>query len=87
MIPNQEKKLAIAQSIIQNADIVISEIKKIPKGNKYFFTRKNIRGLSRQNKRKTKLVLFNIAMVQRMNALHIANIAATPIPKFQRGTP
>ena len=81
----QEKRLAIAEFIIQTAEVITSEVKKLPRRNKYFFKRKNIRGLSRQNKRKSKIGLFNIAMTQMMSASHIAQIAATPIPKFEKG--
>ena len=81
----QEKRLAIAESIIQTAEVITSEIKQLPKRNKYFFRRKNIRGLSRQNKRKAKVSLFNIAMTKYMASAQIARIAATPIPKFEKG--
>lgn len=81
----QEKRLAIAESIIQTAGAIAKQSKELPVKNRYFFKRKNIRGLSRQNKRKRKTALFNMAFVSQMGAMQISRIILTPIPKFQAG--
>ena len=82
----QEKRLAIAESIIETAGAIAKQTKNVPVKNRYFFKRKNIRGLSRKNKTQRKLALFNMAFLARMGAMQISRIISTPIPKFEKGT-
>lgn len=79
-----EKKLAIAESIIITSAKIIKSANELPKKNKYFFTRKYIRGLSRQNKKKKAVVLFNLSFSSLMGAVDVARIFSTPIPKFNK---
>jgi hypothetical protein len=81
----QEKRLAIAESIIETAGAIAKQTKNLPVKNRYFFKRKNIRGLSRQNKRQRKTALFNMAFSSLMGAAQIQMISSQPIPKFQSG--
>ena len=81
----QEKRLAIAESIINTATQIVQAASDYPKRNKYFFKRKKIRGRSRQEKQKRKRLLFQIAFAKYTGAAQVAQIIQTPIPKFQSG--
>ena len=81
----QEKRLAIAESIIETAGAIAKQAKNLPIKNRYFFKRKNIRGLSRQNDMKRKQALFNMAFLSEMGAMQIRRVIEAPIPKLQKG--
>ena len=81
----QEKRFCILESILNTANNTAKLAKEIPKKNKYFFTRKNIRGLSRQNKKKKAIALMNLQIGVIMGISQTRLIASTPIPKFQLG--
>jgi len=86
MTPQQEKKLAIAESIIHTASAIATHAKQLPVKNKYFFKRSYARGLSRQNKVNRKRALFNMAFLSMSGAMQIQQIIATPIPRFEKGS-
>lgn len=81
-----EKKLAIAESIIITSAKIIKSANELPKKNTYWFKRKYIRGLSRQNKQKRAIALFNLSFSSLMGAINIARIASTPTPIFKKGS-
>lgn len=81
-----EKKLAIAESITVTAAKIIKASSDLPKKNIYWFKRKNIRGLSRQNRKQRAKALFDLSFSSLMGAVNIAHIVSQPIPKFKPGT-
>jgi hypothetical protein len=82
----QQKQIAIAQSIIDTAAVIAKLSKQIPIRNRYWFKKTYSRGQSRKDKAKRKLALINIMFSSVMGASQLAQIIATPIPKFKPGS-
>lgn len=80
-----EKQLAIIEAVMHTANMVIDQVKKLPKGKH----RKNvfIKSYNRRpgNKRKRARIISGIAMSQYMGAAQIIRIASTPTPKYKSG--
>lgn len=86
MKSNFQKSAAIAQTIIETADIITHQLKNlpVPKRKKNVF----VKSYSRRpmNRNKTAHTLLGISCTLQVSAFHMAIIQSTPIPKYKPGT-
>lgn len=81
-----EKRIAIIETVTSTAQQIVSAAKDYPKKNKGWWSKKYIRGLSRQNKKKAKLQAAKIALAAAIGRMQIQRIISQPIPKFPKGS-
>lgn len=83
----ENKELSIASTVVDSAHRTIELLKQIPKtgkaGRNIFIKSYNRRP---QNKKKTRLLMFKVALNTFMTANQILIIQATPMPRYPNGT-
>lgn len=79
----KEKKIAIANTIINLANSVASILRAMPTNRKRLFQKKNRRPMRKQ---KQRLGFAKVAMQLYMSKMQIDNIIQQPIPRFPQGS-